>query len=85
MGVWRIISSVSYASTVTFMSLVFIFNSYILLRCCAGSVVLPWCTRIRIALGAAQGLAYLHEETQKPVIYRDFKASNILLDAVIVF
>ncbi|TMX00449.1 hypothetical protein EJD97_000825 [Solanum chilense] len=45
------------------------------------SVVLPWCTRIRIALGAAQGLAYLHEETQKPVIYRDFKASNILLDA----
>ncbi|KAH0667489.1 hypothetical protein KY290_030409 [Solanum tuberosum] len=45
------------------------------------SMVLPWCTRIRIALGAAQGLAYLHEEAQKPVIYRDFKASNILLDA----
>lgn len=47
-------------------------------------MVLPWCTRIRIALGAAQGLAYLHEEAQKPVIYRDFKASNILLDAVII-
>ncbi|CAH9098823.1 unnamed protein product [Cuscuta epithymum] len=37
-------------------------------------------TRIRIALGAAKGLAFLHEQEQ-PVIYRDFKASNILLDS----
>ncbi|CAK8560455.1 unnamed protein product [Lathyrus sativus] len=41
---------------------------------------LPWLTRIKIALGAAKGLAFLHEE-EKPVIYRDVKASNILLDA----
>ncbi|KAF7814035.1 putative receptor-like protein kinase [Senna tora] len=41
---------------------------------------LPWLTRIKIAIGAAKGLAFLHEEEQ-PVIYRDFKASNILLDA----
>ncbi|KAI9102922.1 hypothetical protein K1719_023361 [Acacia pycnantha] len=41
---------------------------------------LPWLTRIKIAIGAAKGLAFLHEEDQ-PVIYRDFKASNILLDA----
>ncbi|RDX80718.1 putative receptor-like protein kinase [Mucuna pruriens] len=41
---------------------------------------LPWLTRIKIAIGAAKGLMFLHEE-EKPVIYRDVKASNILLDA----
>ncbi|KAI0495703.1 hypothetical protein KFK09_022006 [Dendrobium nobile] len=41
---------------------------------------LPWLTRLKIAVGAAKGLAFLHE-TEKPVIYRDFKASNILLDS----
>jgi len=42
---------------------------------------LPWSTRMKIAAGAAKGLAFLHE-AKKPVIYRDFKASNILLDSV---
>ncbi|XP_051122532.1 serine/threonine-protein kinase PBL34-like [Andrographis paniculata] len=45
------------------------------------SLPLPWSVRMKIALGAAKGLAFLHEEAEKLVIYRDFKTSNILLDA----
>lgn len=42
--------------------------------------VLPWKTRLQIILGAAQGLAFLHEGLEVQVIYRDFKTSNVLLD-----
>ncbi|KAG1365292.1 serine/threonine-protein kinase CDL1-like [Cocos nucifera] len=41
---------------------------------------LDWNTRMKIAEGAARGLEYLHDIANPPVIYRDFKASNILLD-----
>lgn len=41
---------------------------------------LDWQTRMNIAAGAAKGLEYLHEVANPPVIYRDFKSSNILLD-----
>ncbi|TKY72140.1 Serine/threonine-protein kinase CDL1 [Spatholobus suberectus] len=41
---------------------------------------LDWKTRMKIAEGAARGLEYLHNSADPPVIYRDFKSSNILLD-----
>uniref|UniRef100_A0A6N2LRP5 non-specific serine/threonine protein kinase n=1 Tax=Salix viminalis TaxID=40686 RepID=A0A6N2LRP5_SALVM len=41
---------------------------------------LSWNLRMKVAHGAAEGLAYLHSDEAK-VIYRDFKASNILLDS----
>ncbi|KAL9254371.1 Receptor-like serine/threonine-protein kinase ALE2-like protein [Drosera capensis] len=41
---------------------------------------LDWGARMKIALGAARGLAYLHEDSSPCVIHRDFKASNILLE-----
>jgi serine/threonine protein kinase len=45
-----------------------------------GRPPLDWATRMRVAQGAARGLEYLHDTARPPVIYRDFKASNILLD-----
>ncbi|KAL1558680.1 non-specific serine/threonine protein kinase [Salvia divinorum] len=41
---------------------------------------LSWLTRLKIAQDAARGLAYLHEEMEFQLIFRDFKSSNILLD-----
>ncbi|XP_059286972.1 probable serine/threonine-protein kinase PBL21 [Lycium ferocissimum] len=44
-----------------------------------GMEPLSWKTRLKIAAGAAHGLEYLHK-ANPPVIYRDLKSSNILLD-----
>ncbi|KAI3969857.1 hypothetical protein MKX01_038325 [Papaver californicum] len=41
---------------------------------------LDWITRLKVAIGAAEGLSYLHHECNPPLVHRDVQASSILLD-----
>ncbi|XP_062161777.1 probable LRR receptor-like serine/threonine-protein kinase RFK1 isoform X2 [Alnus glutinosa] len=41
---------------------------------------LDWPTRLKICIGIARGLAFLHEESVLKIVHRDIKASNVLLD-----
>ncbi|KAL4584328.1 hypothetical protein LXL04_008926 [Taraxacum kok-saghyz] len=46
----------------------------------SGLQSLDWITRLKIAIGAAEGLSYLHHECNPPIVHRDIQASSILLD-----
>ncbi|KAF1882391.1 hypothetical protein Lal_00039039 [Lupinus albus] len=50
------------------------------LHSCSKKTKMGWEVRYEIALGAARGLEYLHHGCDRPVIHRDVKSSNILLD-----
>ncbi|CAI0376869.1 unnamed protein product [Linum tenue] len=43
-------------------------------------ISMEWTRRLKVAIGAARGLAYLHELADPPIIHRDIKSANILLD-----
>ncbi|KAJ4765662.1 Proline-rich receptor-like protein kinase PERK4 [Rhynchospora pubera] len=44
------------------------------------SKTIDWPTRVKVALGSAKALAYLHESCQPRIIHRDIKPTNILID-----
>ncbi|KAG6516351.1 proline-rich receptor-like protein kinase PERK9 [Zingiber officinale] len=45
-----------------------------------GRAVMQWTKRVKVAVGTARGIAYLHEDCNPRIIHRDIKSSNILLD-----
>jgi serine/threonine protein kinase len=49
-----------------------------------GEAVLHWRTRLNVAHGTADGILYLHTAYEKPLVHRDVKSANVLLDQQLV-
>uniref|UniRef100_A0A2N9ICP4 non-specific serine/threonine protein kinase n=1 Tax=Fagus sylvatica TaxID=28930 RepID=A0A2N9ICP4_FAGSY len=45
-----------------------------------GRLKLDWSARLKICVGIARGLAFLHEESTLKIVHRDIKSTNVLLD-----
>ncbi|KAL1218543.1 Proline-rich receptor-like protein kinase PERK9 [Cardamine amara subsp. amara] len=58
----------------------FVSNNDLYFHLHTANSVLDWPMRVKIAAGAARGLAYLHEDCHPRIIHRDIKSSNILLE-----
>ena len=54
--------------------------SFFLVHAGKTGIRLDWIRRLKVALGSARGLTYMHELANPPIIHRDVKSSNILLD-----
>ncbi|PNT72053.1 putative leucine-rich repeat receptor-like protein kinase At2g19210 isoform X2 [Brachypodium distachyon] len=82
----NLVSMIGYCKDGEYMALVYEYMAHGTLReHIAGSdrngACLPWRQRLQIALESAQGLEYLHKGCNPPLIHRDVKATNILLNA----
>jgi len=56
-------------------------NKFIFISCgLEKKLFLDWPTQIKICVGIARGLAYLHEDLDPCIIHQNIKAPNILLD-----
>ncbi|XP_024315142.1 receptor-like protein kinase At3g21340 isoform X2 [Brachypodium distachyon] len=82
----NLVSMIGYCKDGKYMALVYEYMAEGTLReHIAGNdrngACLPWKQRLRIALESAQGLEYLHKGCNPPLIHRDVKATNILLNA----
>ncbi|GAB4827147.1 hypothetical protein Ancab_034036 [Ancistrocladus abbreviatus] len=54
--------------------------AHALLRPEESPMILDWPRRVKICIGIARGLAFLHEESNLKIVHRDIKATNVLLD-----
>ncbi|KAF6981928.1 hypothetical protein CFC21_000374 [Triticum aestivum] len=79
----NLVTMIGYCKDGEYMALVYEYMSQgTLQEHIAGSErSLRWRQRLRIALESAQGLEYLHKGCNPPLIHRDVKATNILLNA----
>uniref|UniRef100_A0A8R7V3R1 Protein kinase domain-containing protein n=1 Tax=Triticum urartu TaxID=4572 RepID=A0A8R7V3R1_TRIUA len=76
----NLVSMIGYCNDGEYMALVYEYMSEGTLQDHIEGRCLPWRRRLRIALESAQELEYLHKGCNPPLIHRDVKATNILLN-----